>query len=360
MKKIFFTVGPTKVYPTFLTRLKLILEKDIFSISHRSEYFHQIFENTCFSLRKLLEIPEDYPIFFLSSATEAMEKLIENLIYQKSYHLINGAFSSLFFKIAERKGLIPEKYEVPFGESFDFDQIIIPKDAEAICLTQCETSSGVIIPVEKITLLRRRHPDKLILVDIVSSVPYVNLDFKNVDGVFFSVQKGFGLPSGLGVLIISPLAYEKHLWLKKKKKISSYLDFELFFKYYQKKEAPTTPNVFLIYFLGLVAKDMVKKGIRKIREEIEKKSAHLYQLSGIVKKNRLMPFVKEKKHQSKTVIVFESAFAQELKKFLEEKSIVISSGYKEMKDKHIRIANYPAHTLGEIKFLAKHIREFFD
>ena len=40
---------------------------------------------------------------------------------------------------------------------------------------------------------------RLLAVDAVSSLPYPDFDYTKLDSVFFSVQKGFGLPSGLGV-----------------------------------------------------------------------------------------------------------------------------------------------------------------
>ena len=65
------------------------------------------------------------------------------------------------------------------------------------------------IPAENIHKVAKQYPDKLIAVDAVSSAPYGDLDYRLLDIVFFSVQKLFGLPAGLGILIVSPRAIEK-------------------------------------------------------------------------------------------------------------------------------------------------------
>ena len=44
---------------------------------------------------------------------------------------------------------------------------------------------------------------RLLAVDAVSSLPYPDFDYTILDSVFFSVQKGFGLPAGLGVWMVN-------------------------------------------------------------------------------------------------------------------------------------------------------------
>ena len=51
--------------------------------------------------------------------------------------------------------------------------------------------------------------EKLVALDCVSALPYADIPVDKVDAVYFSVQKGFGMPAGLGVLILSPAAVAK-------------------------------------------------------------------------------------------------------------------------------------------------------
>jgi phosphoserine aminotransferase len=73
------------------------------------------------------------------------------------------------------------------------------------------------------SITERKKSNALIVVDAVSSLPYPDFDFTKLDSVFFSVQKGFGLPAGLGVWIVNEkcIAKAEHL-LSKGISIGSY------------------------------------------------------------------------------------------------------------------------------------------
>lgn len=353
MKKIFFTPGPSQLYPTVEKHLKYALEKQLFSISHRSVDFQNIYNETVSNIKKLFTVPKDHSVFFLSSATEAMERIIENGVEKKSFHLVNGAFSSKFFQISQDLKKQPEKFEVEAGKGFDVNSINITKNTEVICITHNETSTGVAVPVDDIYSLKKRHPDSFIGVDIVSSAPYVTIDAAKIDYLFFSVQKGFGMPSGLGVLIVSPIAMEKSIYLAKKgTNIGSYHNFLQLEKYALKSQTPMTPNVLGIYLLGKVSGDMLKKGLKTIRKETEEKAGMVYRLAE--NHELLSPFVADKNNRSKTVIVINVKGGSEvLIKKLKEKGIVVGKGYKQFKEEHIRIANFPTHSTSQMAKLVK-------
>ena len=57
--------------------------------------------------------------------------------------------------------------------------------------------------------IRQQNSESLIVVDAVSSLPYPTIDYEVVDSVFFSVQKGFGMPAGLGIWMVNPRCIEK-------------------------------------------------------------------------------------------------------------------------------------------------------
>ena len=49
---------------------------------------------------------------------------------------------------------------------------------------------------------------RIIALDLVSSVPATPIDLSLVDTAYFSVQKCFGLPAGMGVWIVGPKCFE--------------------------------------------------------------------------------------------------------------------------------------------------------
>jgi len=352
MKKVFFTVGPSQLYPTVYGHIDEALKENIPSISHRSEKFMDIYQNTTVLVKKVLSIPSSFHVFFTASSLESMERILQNCVYRHSFHLVNGAFSKTFYKFALQLGLKPEKIEAPFGQGFDFDKIKIPKEAELICITHNETSTGVSLPMNKIYQLRSCYPNKLIALDIVSSAPYEKIDFSKIDIAFFSLQKGFGLPAGLGVLIVSDKAVTRASKVADRKSTGSYHSFSSYLEYEKKSQTPETPNVLAVYLLGKVASDMLKKGIKTIREETVEKADHIYKFFD--QHNRFRPFIKDKDFRSKTTIVVDVGNkSKQVRKKLQNKGLVVGSGYGDYKDSHIRIANFPAHQLDDIKRLLK-------
>ena|SRR3989338_1893379 len=98
MKNIFLTPGPSQLYPTFGKHFKSALKENIPSISHRGEVFMNLVKSIKENLSELLGIPKTHRIYFLSSATECMERIIGNCVEKKSFHFVNGSFSNLFYK----------------------------------------------------------------------------------------------------------------------------------------------------------------------------------------------------------------------------------------------------------------------
>ena len=352
MEPVFFTPGPSQLYPTIPDHITHALEESVPSISHRSQAFKDIFQKTVASLKKLLLIPEDYSVFFVSSGTEAMERCIENCVEKKSYHFYNGSFSKRFYQTAIELQRSSVGYEAPAGEAFDLEKVTIEPDTEMICMTHNETATGVMLPLEFMYTMQRNHPHMLVAVDIVSSVPYVDLDYAKIDNSFFSVQKGFGMPSGLGVVILSPRALEKTEKMQKNGTlvVPSYKSFVDMKQYADKFQTKETPNVLGIYLLGKVAEDMIKYGVKRIRKQTDQKAQLIY--DALSSDARYTLSVADPSVRSKTVIVAQVAGgSKSLIQKAREQGLIIAAGYGSLKETHIRIANFPAHTLDQTKQL---------
>jgi phosphoserine aminotransferase len=176
-----------------------------------------------------MNIPESSGIFFTGSATEIWERIIQNTVEFESFHLVNGSFSKKFYDFSSELGKFAHKYEKPFGEGFDYAEIEVPQYSELICTTANETSSGVQMRPSEIHKLKRGNKDKFVAVDMVSSAPYPDLDFELIDTAFFSVQKSFGMPAGLGCWIANQSMLDKAKSLKKRwyHRYLSYFTFAL-------------------------------------------------------------------------------------------------------------------------------------
>lgn len=337
--KTFLTPGPSQLYFTYDFHLKNALKNHIGSISHRSSEFKRIYESTVENLRTLLNVPSEFEIVFTSSATEIWERIIQNEVNTKSAHFVNGAFSAKFSTISSELGRVVQVISGPENDGFDLSSIDVEEDAELIAITHNETSMGSSFPIDDIAKLRSDYPEKLIAVDCVSSAPYPEFDFSQFDNLYFSVQKCFGLPSGLGVWIVNDRSVEKSNKIKAEKSIGSYHSLPKLVEMGQKNQTPETPNVMNIYLLGKVAEDMLNKGIDMIRRETNYKYALLNQM--VQSHQDLDPFIVNEKFRSKTVYVAKSSKTEKILEELSMKGIVIGSGYGKYKSEHIRIANFP-------------------
>lgn len=346
--KIFFTPGPTELYPEIRKFFEEALDNNICSLNHRSSEFMEIFRHTADMLKNLMKIPNNYKVFFLSSATECMDRIVQNCVESRSFHFVNGAFAERFYRTAIELNKNASKADAEFGKSFNFGNISIDNSPELICITQNETSTGVAIDTGEIYKFKKRFPDSIIAVDIVTSAPFVEIDFDRIDCAFFSVQKGFGLPAGLGVLLVNEKCIDKAEQLRRNNvSIGSYHNFLSLNENALKYQTTETPNVLAIYLLGRVCKSLSDYGIRKIRKETEDKAKVLYDFFD--NHEFLKPFVSDKKDRSKTIINVEAGNRQnEIKKKLAVSGIIAGSGYGKYKQSQIRLANFPMHKMEDV------------
>jgi len=87
-----FYPGPSKVHPEALDYIRDAFDQGIVSINHRSTRFEALLKDTLEILHDKWNIPTDYTIYFVSSATEAWEIVAQSFIEKQSLHLYNGAF----------------------------------------------------------------------------------------------------------------------------------------------------------------------------------------------------------------------------------------------------------------------------
>ncbi len=358
MEKIYFTPGPSQLLQSVPKYIREAVEQSIPSLSHRSGDFRSIFRNTSTLVKKVLGAPDDMHVFFMGSATEAMERVIQNCAEKYSFHFVNGAFSKRFHKIAMQLGKTTQMVESPLGKPIDFSAVKIPSETELICITQNETSIGIAIDPSEIHNIKRRFPNKLLVVDIVSSAPYPKLDFSLVDMAFFSVQKCFGLPAGLGVLLVNEKAMQKSKSLLEKGiSIGSFHNFQWMAEEEAKDQTPETPNVLGIYLLGRVCNEFLQRGMDKLREDSDEKAAMLYDFFD--KHPTYRPFVDDKAFRSKTVITIDiPGGSSQLIAKLKEQGLIVGSGYGEFKERQVRIANFPAHSEEQIKKLLFELSQY--
>lgn len=344
MNKIFFTVGPSAIYPQVSEWSDEYFKSGYGSISHRSIEFQDIYKKLNAELRTLMKIPDSHCIFIASSGSEILERILQNCVSKSTFHFVNGAFSEKFYNYSLRLGYDAQKYEIDYGQGFE----IIPEigeDTDLICVTHNETSTGIKTMEDFIHKIKLQNPKSILAVDAVSSAPFITLDYSLVDICFFSSQKAFGIPAGLGIWVINKEVAERC----KNHSAGAHNTLSDYLKNYQKFQTPSTPNTLGVYLMGEVAEDMNKKGIDLLTKEMlaKKKMFH-----SIFHENSSLKLINDGEYSSDTVIVAKYIKSKtEIDNLLKANNIICSSGYKEFKETQIRFANFPANSISDIECL---------
>lgn len=343
MFKATFYPGPSRVYSNVTEYIYDAYREGILSINHRSEEFAELITDLKANLYGKLNIPADYEIVFASSATECWEMIAQSLTQNHSYHIYNGAFGEKWKDYTSRIVDTVDQHRFNCQDELDLAALDLPEKVECICITHNETSNGTQISDATLRELRRRYPSQLIAVDATSSMAGVSLDFSTGDVWFASVQKCFGLPAGLAVMILSPKAIAKAAAINERSRYNS-LRFVL--ENYHKNQAPYTPNVLNLYLLNRTMNK--NKAIGEIDDKVEARYQdwcnHIESLTGL----DLM--IKDESVRSRTVlcIAAEPELVTEVKQEARKNGIIVGNGYGSLKETTFRIANFPAIKSKEI------------
>lgn len=352
MLKYNFTVGPSKLYPGVTDFITRSLQEGLGELSHRSPQFSILSENTLTSFRSFFQIPDDYHIYYLSSATEGMEVVLRSGVTTKSCHVVNGNFGELWSKQAQRAQ--KEVQVLTNGEQrVPLDAIVPDADAELLAITANETASGISYSPEDLAKIRHRYPECLLAVDVTSSMGAVAYDFRSADAWFFSVQKALGMPAGLGLLVVSPRFFEKaHLREAEGHDVGAHHSLPgLHKKMVGKYQTPTTPNVLSIATLGFLA-DSLQKEYGDIVSLYQYTSAKAQKLYAFFEAHpSLSPAVQEGRSETTIVVDGSEDYLQDLHARLATKDIVVGKGYGLKKTTQLRIANFPVHREEDMQVL---------
>lgn len=353
-----FYPGPSKVYPQVAQYLQDAFAEGILSVNHRSEECMKITRGAIEGLHEKLNIPTDYHVYFISSATEAWEIIAQSLTHHTSLHFYNGAFGEKWADYAER--LVFEVERIPFGLNELPDLQGFDNFEDIACLTQNETSNGT--QIKDLKPFRKAFPEAIIAVDATSSLGGIELDFNDGDVWFASVQKCFGLPAGMAIMICSPRAIERATEINDHKFYNSLLFIH---DNFQKFQTHYTPNVLNIYLLNKIMLNVDHISI--ISENIKQRANkwHDFFENGmpqtLVCTSDIQPkvcggvLVQNPEVRSDTVITIEGTAEQikAIKTLTKAHGITIGNGYGSWKNTTFRIANFPAIEDFEIEALMK-------
>ncbi|MEO5977693.1 MAG: aminotransferase class V-fold PLP-dependent enzyme [Chryseolinea sp.] len=347
---ISFYPGPSRIHNRIPKYVSDAAKEGILSANHRSEAFVQLSQKTIELLHAKLDVPPNYTILFTSSATECWEIIAQSVIREKSYHLYNGAFGQKWFDYTQR---LRSAEALPFGTEESLEPTALTGFNDVICITQNETSNGTQVSNVLIKALRQNNPDAILAVDATSSLAGIKLSYKSADIWFASVQKCFGLPAGLGLMICAPRAIAQALQIGEK---SHYNSLGFMVEMMNKWQTSFTPNVLAIYMLMRVMDDSPAIA------EVHKKTLNRYKAwtKFLSERASIKMLIDHRDVRSYTVIPVTSSaeIVEQVKSEAKEIGLLLGEGYGAWKPNTFRIANFPALKKKEIKKLMKFLEKF--
>jgi aspartate aminotransferase-like enzyme len=256
-----------------------------------------------------------------------------------------GAFSDKWLDVSKRCGKEAEPLQVPWGSPIraaDIDKKLASGQFDALTLIHNETSTGVMSPLGEIVALKKKYPDVMFVVDSVSSMTAVPLNFDEmgIDILLAGTQKAFALPPGLAVFVCSPAALAKAATMKDR---GYYFDLIEFQKNAEQSMTPSTPSIGHVFALSSKLDEFFGEGLENryarhrktnqvVRDWALRHGFNLFPDSGF-ESITLTCINNGAKPGSRTVDV------AKLQKLVKEQGFLIDGGYGKIKGTTFRISN---------------------
>jgi len=208
-------------------------------------------------------------IIYPASGTGAWEAAMVNTLSPGDTVLMveTGQFATLWKKLAERLGLVPEIIETDWRSGVDASVVQARLAADtahrikAVAVVHNETSTGVTsnIPAVRRAIDAAKHP-ALLLVDTISSMGSIVFehDAWGVDVTIAGSQKGLMLPPGLSFNAVSVKALEAS---RSARLPRAYWAWDEIITANEKGYWPTTPSTNLLYGLAVALDRLHAEGL---------------------------------------------------------------------------------------------------
>lgn len=265
-RNFLFVPGPTNMPERIRRAMDVPLE------DHRRVDYPAITLPLFEDLKKIFKTRTGKVFIFPSSGTGGWEAAITNTLSpgDKVLQARFGQFSLLWSDLCNRLGLEVINEDVEWGEGVPLERYhaILAADKahaiKAVLVTHNETATGVTSDVHGVRRILDElgHP-ALIYVDGVSSIGCLDfrMDEWGVDLAVAGSQKGFMLPTGLGIVCAS----QKALELRKQAKLRRcYFDFDDMLRMNEGGWFPYTPAMTLIHGLRESVAMLFEEGLDNV------------------------------------------------------------------------------------------------
>lgn len=248
-------------------------------ISHMQEDMYQIMKEIKQGIQYVFQTKNRLTLAISGSGHAAMEAALFNLLEPGDSFLVgvNGIWGQRAAEVGERLGARTHRMTKDPGSHCSLREVeegLARHKPVLLFLTQGESSSGVLQPLDGYGALCRRY-QCLLLVDCVASLggTPIHMDQQGIDVLYSGSQKVLNAPPGTALISFSDKARDK-VYARKTKPHSFYLDIKLLANFWGCDDEPrmyhhTAPviNLFgLRESLALIAEEGLENSWQRHRE----------------------------------------------------------------------------------------------
>jgi phosphoserine aminotransferase len=277
----------------------------VMEMSHRSSSYAKIFNETKDSLRRVLNIPENYKIVFIpGGATQQFSMVPLNVLVNEADYVLTGAFSSKAYQEACKYGKINVAYDgtaEKFARIPNQEELQLNPNSDYVHICTNNTIFGT---EWKYTPETNKVP---LIADMSSNILSKPIDVSKYSMIYAGAQKNMGI-AGLGVAII-----DESILIDIKKDTPVLLDYKLMIN---KDSMYNTPPAYNIYMLGLVVEWIEKLGGLEVMQVRNHKKANL--LYDYLDNSNFYKTVSAKENRSLMNVTFKTLNEELDSKFVKE------------------------------------------
>ncbi len=267
----YFLPGPVEVDGEVLAAMQQPM------IGHRGPEAHELVARLQPGLRQVFGTAR--PVMLSTgSSTSLMEAGVRCGVRDRALCIVTGFFGERFAKIVEACGREAIRLHVPDGAVLEpalLDEMLDGPEFDAVTLVHSETSTGALAPLEALLTRLRQLDDVVTIVDGVSSVGGVPVEFDRwgADFLLTGSQKALGLPPGLAFAVASERFLDRARSIAER---GLYLDVLHLHHSATQSAFPQTPALSVVYAALRQMERIAQEGLparfarhRAMRERIE-------------------------------------------------------------------------------------------
>lgn len=311
-------------------------------VGHRDHETKDLIHTIQPLLRPIFGTEQDV-IVLASSGTGGLETAAVNIAKAGDEVLVavTGAFGDRFASICEAHDLKTHRMNVTWGKAADPEELktFLQKNPaiQAVFLTFCETSTGVINPIKELAEVVHEFSNAYVVVDGVSSVGGTasHMDDWGIDILVTGSQKALMLPPGLAFVAVSERAWKQ---IEKNPQRRFYFDLRKYKESLAEDSTPFTPPVSLLYGLKQAVTLIDQEGL----SNIYKRHELMMNMTRKACKSLGLPLLASDNIASPTITAIKPAHfsAKKLKTLLKTKfNLNVAGGQSHLADEIIRIGH---------------------